>query len=67
MSNRCIKVSFDVPDAWETWYIEVTTDDAPDEITEDWLLENCESWEWLDMRDSGGFQRANFIVEDQGV
>lgn len=67
MSNRVIKVSFDVPDAWETWYIEVNHDNPPDEITEDWLIENCENWEWMDMRDSGGYQRANFVVEDQGI
>ena len=64
---RSIKVSFEIPDAWELWYLDILDDDAPDEITPEWLDENPDKWEWIDMKDRGGDQRSNFMVEDQGL
>lgn len=62
---RMALISYTVPDAWESWIIQVNDPDAPEELTEDWLLANSESWEWYDMKDRGGDGMTDIVVEDQ--
>lgn len=58
-------ISFDIPDSWELWSIEID-DDCPDEITAEWLEANTDKWEFYDLEDRGGDTRANLIVERFG-
>ena len=51
---RSAIISYEVTDAWEMWYIDITDPDAPEEITPEWLQENPDAWEWFDLKDRGG-------------
>lgn len=63
---RTALVSYEVTHAWEMWYIDITDDDAPAEITVEWLEENPDKWEYFDLKDrgDGGMAAGTLEVED---
>ncbi|MGW8177620.1 MAG: hypothetical protein ACWGQW_02325 [bacterium] len=66
--NRRLIVSYEVPDAWESWVIALTDEgeaQAPDEITEQWLYDNLGLWEYEDLKDRGGTEMNDLRIEDQ--
>jgi hypothetical protein len=48
-----LNISIAITNSWENWDI-LIDDDAPDEITEDWLKNNTDKWELSELTDSGG-------------
>lgn len=61
-------VSVEVPDRWESWYIELTPEgeaDAPEELTSEWLNNNPDAWEMQDLKDAGGWRMQNLELEDE--
>jgi hypothetical protein len=48
-----LNISIAITNSWENWDI-LIDDDAPDEITEDWLKQNPDKWELSELTDSGG-------------
>lgn len=68
MIERKLIVSVDV-DSWEKCYIQLTDEGynkAPQEITEEWLLDNTSLWEWGDQIEvmSSVMKNIKIIGED---
>lgn len=63
---RSATITYDVADAWETWYIDITDPNAPEVITPEWLLANRDGWEYFDLKDRGAGEiiEASLEVED---
>jgi hypothetical protein len=59
-------ISYDMIAAWECAYISVNDEDAPDELTPEWLLANPTLWEWEDIKDRGdsGINGDTLTVEE---
>ena len=55
---------FDVTEAWECWRIEITTDLPVEKITPEWLANNPNAWEFLDLHDRGYASLQMTQVED---
>lgn len=55
---RSAEISWDVTNAWETWSVEVP-DDAPNPITPEWVMDNMEKIEFVDLKDRGHWGMKN--------
>lgn len=62
--SRQARISFGVVKAWEEWIIDVD-DDAPQELTPEWLEGNEDKWSLSFLTDSGDSGREEIEVERQ--
>lgn len=65
MSTRRVTINVTPIDAWEEWIIDILDPDAPEEIDSDWLNENPQGWECLDLKDRGDYGWDDVMVVDQ--
>jgi hypothetical protein len=50
--SRSVRISWTMIDAWESWIVEVP-DDAPKPLTPEWVNENFDKIEFVQMKDGG--------------
>lgn len=62
-----LTISYEIPDSWEVWSIEVEQPPVGEPITSDWLQDNPEKWSFVDFIDRGGDQIANLRIEPDYV
>jgi hypothetical protein len=60
--NKKAVIKFNIPDSWEQWSINID-DDSPEIITQDWLVNNLDKWEWFDLLDRGGDDMIDMDIE----
>lgn len=76
MKNSRFIVSYDIADAWEMWYIELTDEGQETwdrELGEDhswaeandWLANNVHLWEYSTIKDSGWSWSENFTLQEE--
>lgn len=64
---KTLRISFDTPKAWECWLIDITDDNAPEEITVEWLEANPDGWEYFDLVDRDAGTHENIVIDDDDV